>query len=70
MKRITAIVLFLLLAFGIALSINGSGPGDGVSDGPDEDAGYGAPEDSISGNGPGFGKPALDEDEIVISEVS
>ena len=69
-KRITSIVLFLLLAFGIALSINGSGPGDGVSDGPDDDAGYGAPDNSFNGNGPGLGKPALDEDEIIIAEIS
>ena len=46
-KRITAIVLFLLLAFGIAFSMNGSGPGDGVSDGPDKGAGYGAPDNSF-----------------------
>jgi hypothetical protein len=70
MKRITAIVLFMLFVFGIALSINGSGPGDGVPDGPDDDAGYGAPDDSCEGNGPGQGKPALDEDEIVIGEIS
>jgi len=41
-----------------------------VSDGPDDDAGYGAPDDSCEGNGPGQGKPALDEDEIVIGEIS
>jgi len=69
-KRITATVLFLLLVFGIVLSINGSGPGDGVSDGPDKDAGYGAPDNSFNGNDPGFGKPALDEDEIVLAELS
>ena len=69
-KRITAIVLFLLLAFGIAFSINGSGPGDGVSDGPDKGAGYGAPDNFFNGNGPGFGEPALDEDEIVLAELS
>jgi hypothetical protein len=69
-KRLTAIVLFFLLAFGIALSINGSGPGDGIPDGPDDDAGYGAPNDSCNGNGPGYGKLDSNEDEIVFAELS
>ena len=70
MKRLTAIVLFFLFAFGIALSINGIGPGDGIPDGPDDDAGYGAPNDSCNGNGPGYGKLDSNEDEIVFAELS
>jgi len=41
-----------------------------VSDGPDDDADYEAPDISFNGNSPGFEKPALDEDEIVLAELS
>lgn len=57
MKR--AAVIFLLIVFSavLLLAINGHGPGDGISDGPDDGAGYGSPGTG-NGEGPGSGKLA------------
>jgi hypothetical protein len=55
MKKIIVVFLMFLLIGAASFANNGNGPGDGISDGPDDGAGYGSPG---TGNGekPGGGK--------------
>jgi hypothetical protein len=55
MKKIIVVFLMLLLIGVVSFANNGNGPGDGISDGPDDGAGYGSFEKG-NGEGPGGGK--------------